>query len=284
MTCSTPCCRVLDTALHDLQALMAQAQAMVDLAEQFRLQLARQPPDAVRRVPLDQRSPTMITISEGQRRRALLPALVLGLSLSLGILAAQADARAPGAGSSSPVPVLAPGAGYDGRNVVAVARLQRNMLRLGYGPGPVDGDALGLVDGERVAERDVLTGVVGREGGSTSPAEVVDGHPEAAVAVGGAGRLQRHALGGHDAGVGAVARHGLGATGGGEVDLATPEGLALDQQPGEVAAQRDVGIVYRVEAPAQEHQARPAHAVQSRCTRKSVYSAASGVPSAGCQL
>lgn len=36
-------CRVLDTALHDLQALMAQAQAMVDLAEQFRLQLARQP-------------------------------------------------------------------------------------------------------------------------------------------------------------------------------------------------------------------------------------------------
>jgi hypothetical protein len=37
------CCRVLDTALHDLQALMAQAQAMVDLAEQFRLQLARQP-------------------------------------------------------------------------------------------------------------------------------------------------------------------------------------------------------------------------------------------------
>jgi hypothetical protein len=41
----TPCCRVLDTALHDLQALMAQAQAMVDLAEQFRLQLARQPPE-----------------------------------------------------------------------------------------------------------------------------------------------------------------------------------------------------------------------------------------------
>lgn len=38
-------CRVLDTALHDLQALMAQAQAMVDLAEQFRLQLARQPPE-----------------------------------------------------------------------------------------------------------------------------------------------------------------------------------------------------------------------------------------------
>lgn len=37
--------RVLDTALQDLQALMAQAQAMVDLAEQFRLQLARQPPE-----------------------------------------------------------------------------------------------------------------------------------------------------------------------------------------------------------------------------------------------
>lgn len=45
MNSHVTCCRVLDTALHDLQALMTQAQAMVDLAEQFCLQLARQPPE-----------------------------------------------------------------------------------------------------------------------------------------------------------------------------------------------------------------------------------------------
>lgn len=37
---------MLDSSLVDLQALMAQAQAMVDLAEQFRLQLARAPPES----------------------------------------------------------------------------------------------------------------------------------------------------------------------------------------------------------------------------------------------
>ncbi len=67
--------RVLDSSLVDLQALMAQAQAMVDLAEQFRLQLARAPPE-----------------SAGQEVRARrvfwrqIPAraAVLGISLSAG--------------------------------------------------------------------------------------------------------------------------------------------------------------------------------------------------------
>jgi peptidoglycan hydrolase-like protein with peptidoglycan-binding domain len=76
----------------------------------------------------------MITIVEGRRRRALL----LGLSVAL-VAAAVGAAPASASERAASVPVLALGAGFDGRNQGAVARLQSALLRLGYRPGPIDG-------------------------------------------------------------------------------------------------------------------------------------------------
>jgi hypothetical protein len=45
-----------------------------------------------------------------------------------------------------------------------------------------------------------------------------------------------------------------------------------------------MAIMDRIEASSQQDDARCRHTSQSRCTRKSEYKAASGVPVSGCQL
>ena len=77
----------------------------------------------------------MFDNAKGQRRSALLLTLCLALATALSVAPAQAAADARAGGS----PGLAPGAGFDGRDHAAVVQLQLRLLRLGYGPGPIDG-------------------------------------------------------------------------------------------------------------------------------------------------
>ncbi|HWT23532.1 MAG TPA: peptidoglycan-binding protein [Solirubrobacteraceae bacterium] len=81
----------------------------------------------------------MITIVQGRRLRAFLPVLLVALAVMLVFQVTPANAEHRGAQIAASVPMLAMGAGFDGRHVAAVARLQRVMLRLGYEPGPIDG-------------------------------------------------------------------------------------------------------------------------------------------------
>jgi 1,2-diacylglycerol 3-beta-glucosyltransferase len=80
----------------------------------------------------------MFNIVEGPRRRALLLALCLSFA-ALTFGAPQASAQSSGVAAVASGPVLASGAGFDGRLQAQVGRLQQQLARLGYRPGPIDG-------------------------------------------------------------------------------------------------------------------------------------------------
>jgi peptidoglycan hydrolase-like protein with peptidoglycan-binding domain len=106
----------------------------------------------------------MITNVEGPRRRAFLLGLCVALSVAA-VGATPASARTGGSERAASPRLLAPGAGFDGRNQAAVARLQRRLLRLGYGPGPVDGLygplTAGAVTRLQAANRVAVDGIAG---------------------------------------------------------------------------------------------------------------------------
>jgi len=70
------------------------------------------------------------------KRALLLAGCCVALTLATAATVEAAHASAHDAGAQA---LLAPGAGFDGRQQAAVSRLQRRLLGLGYAPGPVDG-------------------------------------------------------------------------------------------------------------------------------------------------
>src|SRR3712207_6751436 len=75
------------------------------------------------------------TVVRARSAALLVPILCLA---AIAVTAAPAAARDGGA-EISRARVLAPGSGFNGRDVSAVSVLQSRLLRLGYEPGPIDG-------------------------------------------------------------------------------------------------------------------------------------------------
>jgi peptidoglycan hydrolase-like protein with peptidoglycan-binding domain len=104
-------------------------------------------------------------IVEGPRRRVLLFALSLWLATALTVGAPRASAQSSDVAAVASSPVLASGAGFDGRLQAHVRQLQRQLGRLGYRPGPIDGFfgplTAGAVRRLQAANGVAIDGVVG---------------------------------------------------------------------------------------------------------------------------